>query len=272
MTPVVRIWGARGAMVAVGPGFLRHGGDTSCVELQAGDLRLVLDLGTGAIALGRALTAGAPGELGVFLSHTHIDHTMGLPFFLPALMPGWRIAIFGPAHSARELSDVLDGALNPNYSPLYGLGNLAAQPAVRSIADEQVAFGAATVTARWLPHGRTRALGYRVEIGGKRLAYLTDVDYEGKPTTAALDLARDADLLIHDGMNAGDEHHLRRGWGHSRAEDAVRVAEQAGARRLLLTHHDPWREDDAVDALTTAAARTTTIAVTAARAGDEHEL
>lgn len=268
----VTVWGARGAMVAIGAQFQRHGGDTSCVEVQHGDTRLVLDLGTGAIALGRALVAGAAGELGVFLSHTHIDHTMGLPFFLPALSPGWRISIFGPAHCARELSDVLDGALNPNYSPLYGLGNLAAQPAVRSLADEQVSFGPALVTARWLPHGRTRSLGYRVELGGKRLAYLTDVDYEGKPTAAAVDLARDADLLIHDAMNNADEHLVRRGWGHSRAEDAVRVADRANVKRLLLTHHDPWRDDAGVDALVAAAQSATKITVASARSGETHDL
>jgi hypothetical protein len=56
-----------------------------------------------------------------------------------------------------------------------------------------------------------------------------------------------ADLLIHDAQYTAAEYPAKIGWGHSSVEYAVKLAQHARVKRLVLTHHDPLREDDAVD-------------------------
>jgi len=249
----VRFWGTRGSFVAPGTAFQRYGGNTICTEVTSGDSRLVLDLGTGCIPLGAALAGeaakGGSKRFAVMLSHTQIDHIQGLPFFVPALVPGWDIRIMGPPTAGRDMTGVLDSALNPNYSPLYGVENLAAKLSLTSMQEGDIQVDGFRVKVRELPHGQTKALGFRIEADGASFAYLTDVEYGQDPPPAALELALDADLLVHDAMDTAEEVTRRHGLGHASPEDAVRVAREAGAKRLLLYHHDPDRTDPAMDQL-----------------------
>lgn len=249
----VRFWGTRGSFVAPGSAWQRYGGNTICTEVTSGGSRIVLDLGTGCIPLGAALMGeaakGGSKRFAVLLSHTQIDHIQGLPFFVPALVPGWDISIMGPPTSGRDIDGVLDGALNPNYSPLYGLENLSAKLSLRSLQEGEMEWDGIKVKIRELPHGQTKALGFRIEADGAAFAYLTDVEYGGNPPPAAIELATNADLLVHDAMDTAEEVTRRHGLGHATPEDAVRVSRESGAKRLLLYHHDPDRTDPAMDAL-----------------------
>jgi hypothetical protein len=60
---------------------------------------------------------------------------------------------------------------------------------------------------------------------------------------------QDADLIIHDAQYIAPEYDAKRGWGHSTVEYALTIGRAARAKRLALTHHDPTRTDDAVDAV-----------------------
>ena len=250
----IRFWGTRGSFVSPGGAFQRFGGNTICAEVTAeSGTRIVLDLGTGCIALGQRLAGdaakGASKRLLVLLGNTQIDHIQGLPFFVPALAPGWDVTIMGPTDAGRDISGVLDNALNPNYSPLYGLENLAAKIALQTISEGEIAWDGFRILTRELPHGAGKALGYRIEADGKALAYLADVEYGGDPTPRALDLASDADLLVHDAMATQVGVVKRREFDHAPVDDAVFVARNAHAKRLLLYHHDPDRTDGHMDAL-----------------------
>jgi ribonuclease BN (tRNA processing enzyme) len=64
---------------------------------------------------------------------------------------------------------------------------------------------------------------------------------------AVLELCHDVDLLVHDGQYTEDEFSSKADWGHSTAAFAVHVAAESGARRLVLTHHDPSHDDDTLD-------------------------
>ncbi|MBI2923623.1 MAG: MBL fold metallo-hydrolase [Planctomycetes bacterium] len=243
----VRFWGARGSFVAAGPQFVRYGGNTSCVELTEGEHRLILDLGSGAIPLGRTL----PGKrTHVLLSHTHIDHIQGFPFFAPVFNPAAKLVIHGPRGAGKKIERVLDESLNPDYSPLYSLSNLSAKLDFQHLGEEPLVIDAFDVTCAALPHGRTVSWGFRVEGGTGTVAYLTDVEYspQGIPESA-ISLARDADLLIHDATYTPDDYPPRAGWGHCSWEHALALAERAGAKRLALFHHAPDRTDDEVDVL-----------------------
>lgn len=252
----IRFWGTRGAFAAPGAAFHRYGGSTICTEVVADDgTRVVVDLGSGAIALGHALLAeaaasGGSRRLAVVLSHTQIDHIQGMPFFAPAILPGWDVHLLGPSYAGRDISGILDGALNPNYSPLYSVENLSPKVELVTLTEGDLAWDSIRIRTRELPHEGARSLGFRIEADGATLAMISDVTYAGEPTAAALDLASDADVLVHDAMQplviGTKDKHLA---ANATPADAVAVAREAEARRLYLYHHDPDATDEQLDQL-----------------------
>ena len=246
----VRFWGTRGSFVSPGAAFMRYGGATLCIELVADSgARIVVDAGTGAIPLGGKLLGeammGGSKKFAVLLSHTQIDHIQGLPFFAPILMNGWEITVLGPSHAGRDIAGILDGALNPDYSPLYGVDNLGPKVALRTVTEGDFLWEGMRIRTRELPHGRTKSLGFRVEADGVAIAIISDVEYSGDPPASVVDLASDADLLIHDAMGVAVENVMR--VAHARPADAARAARESGAKRLVLYHHDPDLVDEAID-------------------------
>ena len=272
----VRFWGTRGLLATPGHAYQRYGGATVCVELVSSEgTRLVVDLGTGCIPLGASLMAdaakGGTKKLAVLLSATRIDHIHGLPFFAPALVPGWDLSIMGPSQAGQDISAVLDGSLNPNYSPLYGVGNLTPQLSLTTLTEGELSWGGFRILTRELPHGQTRALGFRIEADGGIVALVPDVEYEdGDPHPAALDLASEADILVHDGMESVAAVVKRLGTGPKPPLDALLLAREAGAKRLFLYHHDPDLDDVRMDALLAKLApEARGVALDAAKAGED---
>lgn len=270
----VRFWGVRGSFATPGPQFLRYGGNTSAVEIvnDAGR-RLLIDLGTGATELAKELMAGefgrGRGELPVLLTHTHIDHIQGLPFFTPFFIKGNRIRILGGRVAHAPLEQVLQMQLNPHYSPLYGLENLAAGVSVETIEpSSSLPIEGFEVACDRVPHGGMDTMAFRITADGVTVVHMTDIEHpEDGPYGPAVHLARDADLLIHDAMFSDFEYDARRGWGHSAVSHALACAEAAGARALALFHHSPDATDDDIDALVGEIAARATIPVFGAAEG-----
>lgn len=272
----IRFWGVRGSFAMPGRDFLRYGGNTTSVELvtDAGE-RLLIDLGTGATELAKQLVAAefgtGKGKLPILLSHTHLDHIQGLPFFAPFFIKGNEIRILGAnPTSGSSLEATLQNQLAPHYSPLNGLENLAAGVSIETItAGQAIAVPGFEIATAAVPHGSMWTTAFRIAADGKAVAYLSDVEYPSidDPLEAALVLARGADLLIHDAMHADHDYELRRGWGHSPARAGVVVAEKSGAKKLALFHHSPDATDDMIDEVVARTAARTTVPVFAAAEG-----
>lgn len=251
----LRFWGVRGSFAMCGREVLRYGGNTTSIELRtATNTRLLIDLGTGATELAKQLMQGefakGGGVLPILLSHTHLDHIQGLPFFTPFFIKGNRIRIVGADPPGLPLEATLQNQLAPHYSPLNGLENLAAGVSIDTVKPgSSFSLGEFKIVTAAVPHGNTWTTAFRITADDKTVTFLSDVEYPSPdhPVREALDLARGADLLIHDAMHADDDYELRRGWGHSPARAAIAVAEQAGARRLALFHHSPDATDDVID-------------------------
>ena len=218
----------------------------------------------GAPAVGRRVDTAAGGRsaprlrLSAFVTHLHFDHVQGLPFFGPALRPDVRLDVYGPVQDT-SLEEAFAALVEPPYFPV-GVGELPAEVGFSGLPDRSVVeIGATTVLAREVPHvGRT--LGFRVEAGGVVIAYLPDHQAPSKNgvglttvSAAALDLCRDADLLVHDAQYTDDELAQKPCWGHSTLAYAVEVARQAGVRQLAVFHHDPLHDDDELDRIGTEA-------------------
>ncbi len=272
----IRFWGVRGSFAMSGRDFLRYGGNTTSVELvtSAGH-RLLIDLGTGATEFAKTLMGGefgkGQGTLPILLSHTHLDHIQGLPFFTPFFIKGNNIRILGANPiGGFSLEATLQGQLAPHYSPLNGLENLAAGVSIETITagDTLQVPGFEVITAA-VPHGSMWTTAYRITADGKTVTYLSDVEYPtpDEPVDIALALAQDADLLIHDAMHADHDYDQRRGWGHSPARAGVVVAERAGVKKLALFHHSPDATDDMIDEVVARTAARTAVPVFAAAEG-----
>ena len=273
----VRFWGVRGSFAMSGREFLRYGGNTTSVELVTNaKQRLLIDLGTGATEFAKQLMhhefGKGAGTLPILLSHTHLDHIQGLPFFTPFFIKGNQIRILGAAPlSGISLEATLQNQLAPHYSPLNGLENLAAGVSIETIRPgETITLPGFEVVTAAVPHGSMWTTAYRITADGKTVAYLSDVEYPqiDDPLPEALALAHEADLLIHDAMHADHDYDMRRGWGHSPARAGVVVAERAGAKKLALFHHSPDATDDMIDEVVERTAARTSVPVIAAAEGN----
>jgi len=238
------------------------GGNTSCVLVDVdGDVPLILDLGTGIRALGDALrpalrAQGRPLQANALLTHLHFDHILGLPFFGPLHDPGAVLNVYGPRQDGGTLGDTLPGAVQPPFFPVH-MDDFHGEVRFADTGDDDIAVGSAKVKARSVPH-RGNTLGFRIDADGRSIAYVPDhqapADRQQVPE-AVLELCDGADLVVHDAQYTDDEFVDKSEWGHSTVAYAVRVAARAGAKRLLLFHHDPAHSDRDVDRLVRRARR-----------------
>lgn len=265
--------GVRGSTPAPGAAFLRYGGSTSCVAVQTGGepVRLLLDAGTGICAVDDLLDAPYDGV--ILLGHLHWDHTHGLPFFRAGGREGSRVQVMIPAQGD-SVEAVLARAFSPPHFPIVP-SQLGAGWTFEPIAPGTRTFGSYEVLAREIPHKGGRTFGYRVSDGHSTVAYLSDhspssvgpgLDGLGERHDAALELAADVDVLIHDAQHLAAEFPGVGYLGHASAEYAVALGREAGAKRVVLYHHAPGRTDDQVDALL-ASVQSSSLSVLAAREG-----
>lgn len=246
-------WGVRGSIPSPGPSTVRFGGNTSCVEIAAGGVCIVFDCGTGIRMLGQQLVRRSPIEIHLFISHVHWDHIQGFPFFAPAFVKGNVIHLYGESNSRGTVESAMAGQMEfPNFP--VKLNQLPGTLAFHAVGAGDVVRLADDVTVRAAagthPGG---VLAYRVEHGGRAVAYVTDTEHEpGKIDERIVDIVRGADLFIYDSMYTPEEYdgradgRSRVGWGHSTFEEGAKIARAAGAKEYLLFHHDPEQDDAAV--------------------------
>lgn len=260
MTYTVTFWGTRGSIPTPGAHTARYGGNTSCVAVQGRqDQLVVLDAGSGIRPLGHELSRRQNGAMGVdiLLSHTHWDHIQGLPFFQP-LNTAWNtVRIFGSAQAGVPLEEILDRQMDPVVFPVP-LKALAADLTVTEILGGRFEIDGFGVEAFRLRHPGT-TLGFRLTplAGGVSMAYVTDnelgpggsYDVPADWRKGLVKFLQGVDTLIHDGMYSDELLATRAGWGHSTPAQAVELARESGSRRLVLFHHEPEHDDEAIDRL-----------------------
>jgi phosphoribosyl 1,2-cyclic phosphodiesterase len=247
----VRFWGVRGSIACPSPVYVGFGGNTSCVEVRVAGRILVLDAGTGIRALGKLLHREGVKTADILFSHTHWDHVTGFPFFAPAFEPDHAFHVFA-GHLAEE-GGIREAIAGHMHEPMFPVP-LEVMKARLTFTDFRAGEtldlgpGVRARTARLNhPNGAT---AYRIEHAGRSVCYVTDTEHvPGRPDENVLGLIAGADLVIYDSTYTDAELPAKVGWGHSTWQEGLRLVRRAGAKRLVVFHHDPDHDDDDMAAI-----------------------
>jgi len=256
-TVAIRFWGVRGSISCPGPDTVRYGGNTSCVELRCGDRLLIFDGGSGLRPLGRELVkSGQPLDIDLFYSHTHLDHIIGLPFFAPCYESRHRIHLWA-GHLQPDTG--IEAALCRMMSaPLFPIpiDIFAAAIDFHDFSAGETLNPHPGIELRTAPLNHPNAAtGYRIDYGGKTVAYITDTEHQpDRLDRNVMRLIRHADVMIYDATYTDDEYPAHRNWGHSTWQQGVRLASAAKVGQLVLFHHDPSHDDSFMDRVAAEAA------------------
>jgi phosphoribosyl 1,2-cyclic phosphodiesterase len=251
MTFSVRFWGVRGSIACCGPHTARYGGNTSSLEIRCDERMLLFDAGTGLRYLGNSIGDAGPIDADLFLTHTHFDHVVGLPFFKPFFKPQNRFRLWaGHLSEGMTLRRVLGEFM---MSPLFPVPPqvFRARMEYREFKAGDTLRPAGGIAVRTAPLNHPDgATGYRVDYGGRSICYLTDTEHvPGALDRNVLGLIAGADLVIYDSMYTDAEYETYVGWGHSTWQEGVRLCRAAGAKRLAVFHHDPEHDDETLDGI-----------------------
>jgi phosphoribosyl 1,2-cyclic phosphodiesterase len=235
-----------------GAEFVRYGGDTTCVEIESGEGdTVVLDAGTGICNFGDRFTAAKGKALHLVVTHAHLDHIMGIPYFKPLYNENTTVHIYGPQCASEPLESALRKLMRTPYFPV-DFGSLSAKIRFHEVSVKPFQVGSTEFTPIRLSHPNG-GCGFKIEEDGKTFVFLTDneLEYGSKEGDELAEyfepFCKNADLLFHDGEYTDEEYPKYASWGHSKYSDAVKLAMKTNVKRLGLFHINARRTDDQMD-------------------------
>lgn len=249
----IKCWGSRGSISVSGPQYVRYGGDTTCIEIQAktGEI-IIIDAGTGIRRLGNSLLSRNISDYTLLLTHTHWDHILGIAFFKPLLYRKTRIVFQDRKFGSFDTKGVLNEVLKPPFFPVQ-LKDLHAD--IQFDTSLTGSFNIGSLAVDTIPTSHSEgSLGYKFTEDGKSFVFLTDNELgfshpQGQTVADYIQFVANADLLFHDAEYTKSEYVRKTGWGHSSIPDVMDLASKAGVKRLGLIHLNQDRTDDEMDAI-----------------------
>jgi len=258
----IKFWGVRGSIPTPGPTTVRYGGNTPCVELRISDDKFfILDAGSGIRELGVSLLkTGKPVKSHIFISHMHWDHIQGIPFFVPALLPGNEFIFYGAEEADTSLQEILENQMNHINFPIE-MKDMASTLNFKALHEDKYEIDSVKLETFYLNHPGA-ALGYKFYVNNKSVVYISDNepyplinensvnndhDFVEDSNEKLIEFIKKTDFLIHDAQYTPEEYKGRFQWGHSPYNFTVDIALKSEVKKLILFHHDPVHDDSFVD-------------------------
>ncbi len=282
----IKFRGVRGSYPVANKDFLKYGGNTSCVEVRVGGHLIILDAGTGLITLGNELmqqyiesgttiTDRTPVKCTILLTHMHLDHIQGFPFFRPSHIASTKLNLIGGVNYNEDLEQELAQLLFTKSFPL-DFGDIAADlkiydlnetnyiifkdsevpqiVRVNELKDDDYNENNVVITCyKSYAHPQNGVYIYKIAYKGKSLVYATDKESYPGGDKKLIKFAKGCDILIHDSQYSTEDYLSiyvpKQGFGHSTFEMALDCKKQVGAKKIVFYHYDPSYKDDRLDDL-----------------------
>lgn len=243
-------WGVRGSHPVADKEHLTFGGHTSCSSLSLSKERhILLDAGTGITQFGEHLKKKNPEDgysLHLLLTHFHLDHIIGLPFFDPLYSPKCFITFYSTLNPAR-VKKILTGLMSGKFFPVH-FNKTEAKKTFKKIPPQGLTIENVEIKTHALHHPQG-SVAYRLIQNGTSVVLATDTEHPAAGVEEGLaKFAEKTDYLIYDAMFTPEEYENgKKGWGHSTWEAGVRLASDAKASNLILSHFNPKHADNQID-------------------------
>ena len=252
----IKFWGTRGSIAVPGRDTILYGGNTTCLEVTLESGRVVIiDAGTGIRPLGDKLTAESETlDVHLLITHIHWDHVLGFPYFGPLYKPSIHLKIDGYPTCMNGLRSTFDNKMGDGFFPVKFADLKAKITYLETLRHRPLEVDGTLISAAPLHHPQG-GFAFRFKEGNKVFVFMTDNElredgWKGRNLKDYVKFCKGADILVHDSQYIPAEIEGRREWGHSDYVAAFSLADKAGVKRLVLTHHDPARTDLQVTALT----------------------
>lgn len=241
----LKFWGTRGSCPVSGPEYAHFGGNTVCLELVYDEVHLIFDAGTGIRPLGQGLLKEGRTEIDLFLSHTHWDHLSGFPFFEPIYLADRRLTIWAPQGEGRSCQELFKELFAHEFFPLK-LSELKATIQFQTIHEQQtIRKGPITLSFHKVNHPGG-AYCFKIQTPHQTIGYISDnelLEPIQEKQASLIAFYKDCDLLIHEAQYFPEEYQDKKSWGHSGLNQATRFVAATGAKKWIISHHDPAHTD-----------------------------
>lgn len=241
----VSFWGTRGSFPCSGVYFTQYGGHTSCVTCEAEDQLIIFDAGSGLMSLSSYLSTQPYKVAHLFLTHFHLDHLLGFPFFPQNRNSDFELNLYcGTLKEYGGLEYNLRNFIKPPLFP-FTLDDFTASLKFHDIKSRTFL----KITDRLQLHTMklnhpNGSMGYKLNFKDKILCYITDTEYKLKTISQEfLNFINNAALVIFDTSYTDEEYPDFEGWGHSTWQEAIKICQSANVRQLAFFHHSPDHTD-----------------------------
>jgi phosphoribosyl 1,2-cyclic phosphodiesterase len=233
-------WGTRGSISVPKQDQIIFGTHTSCIELRNDNDFLLFDAGFGIGRYSDSLSHKS-GNYHLFFTHFHWDHVQGIGYFTPIFLPHTHLHIYSP-WTVEKLKRQLNYYFDYSFGPFRSIDdhNLKSQRYFHSLEQKTITVNGFEISY-FLNNHEGNCYGYSIARHGKKIALLTD--HEAVNPDSYKTWGTNYDLVIHDAQYTDEEYERVRGRGHSTFTQAIENARNMGARKILLTHHEPLRTD-----------------------------
>ncbi|MGE5379431.1 MAG: MBL fold metallo-hydrolase [Methylocystaceae bacterium] len=246
----VIFWGVRGSRAVPGPDTVIFGGNTPCVEVQAGGKTIIFDSGTGICNLGNQLVKKGGVDVDIFITHTHWDHIQGFPFFTPAFIKGNSIRVYGQGKVERSFAELMRFQMEHPHFPV-SIDDMGAEISFNDLDSyDQIDLGDGVMVSCAPNNHPNGCISYRVDYAGKSCCYVTDTEHYSIVDPHLKEFAQGTNMVIYDSNFTDEEYagpagyQTKVGWGHSTWREGIRLVRAAEADTLVLFHHATHRTDD----------------------------